>query len=657
MKKAISIIVLTLLLLSTVAFFASAEEESIIVPPATLWERIKVLFSTFQFTIVGQDNHADDYPRFVPGMVGVPTDYHFIVDKGTGFEVPAWETRQFCNGKSGLWNVFAGWTPMFEAIDNINFDCDVQPCRVQLYCMPYLYPPTQTNCDNWGKDQGYEIGSVVRRTKNQLDPHMPLYKFEGTTHTLQTSYIYCDATDACTGPPITCWRVENSECVSRNYDCTYTTYPNCPSTYPYTSKAQCEGTIKPDPSVCDGLTLNQCTANTNCEWYAPNPYPTPGVDRCIVKGTAPVNGNGNGDEEYESDPQAGQFVIYGIEYPTGASPGEEVTIKYKIKNNGPAGTYLIETGIIPKKVAQAWGFDVKTFSIFGLFSIFNPQCCEGQENIYGKLQHFNKGQIHSFSVKVKVPYEGIPDLCYDNKYWDGSGEYALYIHARAKTKFMAVLGSYCYPEGKALDTETRKIIVGEGTSLSEYTATQLSLTRRDLDMATSSIILQATCSVSQNCLPYVDDAGSDDYSVKCVATPLYKEKINQAAKEVCKAPSLFSFKFLTASTATICAGSLAIAIATAGAATPISSTICATAIAGAVAVGGGAVAYEVGCEMVKSEAGEGLCIASPKGATPICDFFEKAAFFNITGDACTDGIIIVLILLLLGVVIFSRLAG
>ena len=58
----------------------------------------------------------------------------------------------------------------------------------------------------------------------------------------------------------------------------------------------------------------------------------------------------------------------------------------------------------------------------------------------------------------------------------------------------------------------------------------------------------------------------------------------------------------------------------------------------------------------KEDIPRGTCRVSSAGGA-ICDTLEQVAIFDITGDKCTDGGIILVGGLLLAIIIFSRLTG
>lgn len=206
----------------------------------------------------------------------------------------------------------------------------------------------------------------------------------------------------------------------------------------------------------------ECSSDSQCEnWegigsdcktnYEVDPY-MPLLDEfhdpiTSYKYCTSSTGNGNGDT-----PTTLSAVIYDINAPTSVKTGEPVEIEFKVKNNGDTGDYLLEAGIIPKSTAEDWGFSYAGggFGIFDWLIQQNLECCEGQPNIFAKTTKLTSGEIDTFKINIQqAPYSEIADLCYDNKYWDGTGEYVLYI----------IMKTGCYPEGKDVTYETRIITV------------------------------------------------------------------------------------------------------------------------------------------------------------------------------------------------------
>lgn len=172
------------------------------------------------FTIVGQLQSSSTYP-----------DRTWDVLPGQFFEKDA---SAYCSSGHGLFNVYINnYIPLFEQSDMLKFTCqsDSQKCIAGVYCTPYGFPETQQDCD-----QRYPGSHLA--TSTQTDQYMPFVDIN-----LQpiTSFKYCDQSACTNQPPITCWASNSagSNCDSRTYDCTYETYPNCPTTRKYTSQSSC----------------------------------------------------------------------------------------------------------------------------------------------------------------------------------------------------------------------------------------------------------------------------------------------------------------------------------------------------------------------------------------------------------------------------------
>lgn len=193
---------LTVLLIAGVVF----AQELINYEP-TLWDKIKAQFRQIlnvDYSIVGQARHCDVLP-----------EEEWYLAPGETFS----KTKGNC-----LFDTFVdNWIPVKERKDTINIQCGYnhEQCIVQMYC----------NCDpECTSDSQCAGGECIISTAT--DPYIQL-DF--------SSWSYC--TEACTGSPITCWREEQGVCVSRTYTCGYDTYPNCPASYQYTSKSQCEASL------------------------------------------------------------------------------------------------------------------------------------------------------------------------------------------------------------------------------------------------------------------------------------------------------------------------------------------------------------------------------------------------------------------------------
>jgi hypothetical protein len=137
---------------------ASAQVDKTDFSSTSLWDKI--------FTIIGQDTNADVYAAET-----------YTVNYGETFTKSTAQTRTLCNGNSGLWDVFdiqgTSWNKAYEGIDYINYKCPTYNsggCVFELYCMPYIYPPTNSICDDW--QNGY-----VKKPKTEMDQYMALYIF------------------------------------------------------------------------------------------------------------------------------------------------------------------------------------------------------------------------------------------------------------------------------------------------------------------------------------------------------------------------------------------------------------------------------------------------------------------------------------------------
>ncbi len=225
------------------------------------------------------------------------------------------------------------------------------------------------NCNNWGLCPS----GVQYRTCTDSNSC-------GTTFDKPSTSQSCDVPL----PPGTKTCVELgtdvTTCKSRG-DCVYTRFYSCKSL----ADATCSGVMYE----------TGCDKKENCEWE--------GLScKDISPGEVPTNLDA---------------VIYDIVAPNSVEAGEEVKVKFKVKNKGDAGTYLFEAGIIPESTAEDWGF-----IILGGATGKDTECCEGQPNIFAGKVKLDVGEIKDIEINIdKSPYSGIADLCYDNTYWGGAG--------------------------------------------------------------------------------------------------------------------------------------------------------------------------------------------------------------------------------------------
>ena len=313
----------------------------------------------------------------------------------------------------------------------------------------------------------------------------------------------CDSTDTCSVTKPICFKVSGDDvCISNaqsGIEC-----PNgldgsstaCECDYDYSAsswKMQRCPSSKP--------TCNQVTGYDSCSVSTPDPTPDP----------------------TPTDP-AIDVVIYDINVPTSVKAGEEVRAEFKVKNNGPTRDYLIEVGIIPKKTADAWEMT------YGLFDwtkdILNIQdateCCEGQPNIFGKTTELKTGEIDTFKIDInKAPYSEIKDLCNDNDYWDGTGEYVVYIIVKNK----------CFKDGGLANIYKSKLItiseedIGGATTV----ATAKTFTWTDYYSMNNEKFAKGNylCSSTSEC-PL-----KSGYDVSCIANEEFTERIYDYSFEKC----------------------------------------------------------------------------------------------------------------------------
>lgn len=280
----------------------------IVAEAPTFWEKISAFFrSATTFTIVGQDTQADEWNYCRTGQICYTYQGHNLgrwdVQPGELFVRYDADTQAMCNGHSGLYHIWkiqgTSRVPFYEGIDYVEFRCGTYNtrCEVELYCMPYDYPPTDSICNSW--KSGYEKVSNYDKPDDAYiqDPIMPLYDFGNQVQILE--YFYCAAPQSCeeqSKPDINCYgKNGQGGCDHRIYDCTYTTYPSCPTTYPYTSLGACTGAI---------TTLDKTCAQNGGHWFYPAVQTCSGslipskdttTNCCSVTPTDISNGKANGE--------------------------------------------------------------------------------------------------------------------------------------------------------------------------------------------------------------------------------------------------------------------------------------------------------------------------------------------------------------------------
>lgn len=449
-----------------------------------------------------------------------------------GNEVLQQSASTYCSSGHGLWDVFSPkWNPWKEYNDNIDIRCNPNNdyCMVELYCCDHPEPTSNSNCREWYDNSDYEKERASCSAWYNFDdnPDLDGYKcttIYGTERDIpykESSFNYCILGEG-GDEQIDCYYYPGSgdSCLKKTYPGT-----NCPSSFGgnilYKYKSTCEANIE-EPSTCSDGIQNQgetgidcggpcdacangdctsfgesdCLSHNECEWVDANSWII--NKHCIAK--TPINLDA---------------VIYNIEAPVSVEAGKEVVVEFDVKNKGDTGNYLIEAGIIPKETADAWGF---TYSIFNWLTQKNTECCEGQPNIFAKTTKLTSGEIDSFKLKIpQAPYSGIEDLCYDNVYWDGEGEYVLYV----------IVKTDCYPEGENVAWETRAITIN-GNGNEESSIKAKTLTWSEYYSIEDKEILKSVCTSDSECPSKID------YNVSCDKSESMQERIYNANLEICK---------------------------------------------------------------------------------------------------------------------------
>lgn len=247
------------------------------------------------------------------------------------------------------------------------------------------------------------------------------------------------------------------------------------------------------------------------------------------------------------------------------TPGQMIKVDFNIKADVPSlyGPYLIEAGLIPLSTAKVWGMDKEYggYSIFNLYAVGESSrdaCCVGQPNIVDNYYEykswellpwrwFNTEKVQTFSFKIQVPDKDTKDICGSQTYWDEvNPEYILYIIVKngchkdgyRRNVFMtktvelnltsvSKIGRKCENDFNCEEEETCQDIIGDYSS-QKYCAlnaggegnpasTSLidlkksSLTRTEINKATSPQLLTSVCKLSSECLERANN------TVSCVS--------------------------------------------------------------------------------------------------------------------------------------------
>jgi len=163
------------------------------------------------------------------------------------------KSSSYCSNNYGLLDMFdKKYNEYGEFKGSMNLYCgDSDGCLVEVYCCPHAECSSDSNCESW-----VGTGSECE-TKRAVDPYLPL--LDSSLNPI-TSFKYC--TSSCTGDSISCWHINSGVCESRTYDCSYGTYPDCPSSYPYTSLSKCTAALPVD--TCGDGICQATETTTSC---------------------------------------------------------------------------------------------------------------------------------------------------------------------------------------------------------------------------------------------------------------------------------------------------------------------------------------------------------------------------------------------------------
>ncbi len=411
-KKYVNVFIITIVVLSVMgtALALTSYEEEVSSQITDFIPKIKYLIEKglILFTSWGEANDCSTYPdkeKWIEKNERIDCDDYCSYDKCA---IDIWYDNTIYLGSSTGPPNSVNWNNWLkeEAGDREYFVGTTYPWYyVQVYCCPELYVVEDHDtkayvCEDgdWDYKGTYDIDEYCKWDTSGVDLCWCNDEDED---------FYVDESGAvhCRSSPYSSWcTVPVADCTSGQTKCVGTTYYSCVNEN-WVSQGQVDG-------LC-------------------------GYDE--------GNGEGNGDVPINLD-----AIIYDINVQSSVKPGEEVVVEFKVKNSGDTGDYLIETGIIPKSTAEEWGFKYAGmgFGIFDWLTQKNLECCEGQPNIFAKTTKLSSGEIDTFKIKIpNAPYSEIKDLCYDNTYWDGEGEYVLYI----------IVKTDCWPEGKEVTYETKII--------------------------------------------------------------------------------------------------------------------------------------------------------------------------------------------------------
>lgn len=670
MEKYRSIFVIGIIVIISLVGIVFAQSTEIVVEEKgfNLISWIKGTFGLSTFSIVGDSRQCDNYPS---KTLYYSYDELMMVSGSTGTNWP-------CPSENGLIDVFDGkWNPFGEwNQDFIAYCGDADGCIVEVYCCPHPECTSDSQCISW-----YGTGSECI-ISNADDPQIDY--MEGSA--LKSTFNYCSLPSE---EEITCYYYPDygSSCLTR----TYIGESECPSTYYgyvlYSSKSECENMIdscSAGETKCEGTYYYTCS---NENW----------VSEGQVDGKCGYSG-GLGDIRIS----AGPYV---------AAPsftGGLTTIEVQLKNYGTkTETINLEAGFYSPEYATNVA---ELFSTFPLFSsVPVPNCNPAEEFVETREVTLTPGVYENIEIVVS-PYAsfvtygvGTHDLRVEKPIWFvGLYKECLggYVNEAGTTGrgVMFDYGDYemqcplfnsdilCNGEKagtcgvntfeieyKCDITSTVDVVNGtepsasiNKTTLSE--AKKIAISKEAISTSTSADLLASSCLSSSECiLPAGDE---EEYEARCISIAKLRDEgvLTEADTEnfFGNAKKIATGTAIGASAGIIgCfAAGIIGTVATGGTAAPI----LAPALIGCATAGGllGGSATAIVMDITESDSllkelkaenanAVGICTKKPKSG--FGEFFEGLAFIDVTGDGIkngTDGMIIVGVVLLLGLLLLRR---
>ncbi len=384
---------------------------------------------------------------------------------------------------------------------------------------------------------------------------------------------------------------------------------------------------------------------------------------------------------------------------TNPKPGQLLKVTFQVKSESlNTDPKLVEAGIIPFSTAQDWTMDEPSgfWSIFAIQGNDKNACCLGQSNVADNSASltstlWSDSRLIDFSYTLRVPDSTTTDVCnMGNTYWnDSSNKYVLYVTVKngcykdgyRKGVFVSQvlnlnyesnetsIGSKCTNDfecatgEKCLDAPgwlTGKTCQGGGGAVggnSLIDVKKIALTRDQISKSTSGDLLGAACLGDAECVlsPNADKKAT----AKCI--PISSLREDGTLTEIQKT-NLFSNAGNLLNSA-LYGGAAGAVICTAATLIPATAAFIGLgpgALLATPAIYGGctAVGAVLGValtqasaqlsnsdnlvKLLKAKNADQVGICTAEAGFNYCKYTEWAAFFPITKDKCTSGLIIII---------------